>query len=295
MQKSILFLGDSFTWGEGLELYCETPKWIAEREKDNHDWPILLKKQDEDGVRFREQNRFPALVAKYFNKTALVSKNNGGCIAAYKRVGQEFLLDPDLNIDTIIVQFSAITRDPLHASFTCICEYCRGTGYTRPYPTIYELLKNIHNRNSFEYNERKILDMFEKSIQLDATDSNFLDRVIQEEYKWAVNILDDFLYNYIKVWTSNKKRKFYFIDSWVEGSHTYMDRFIQGSGVGCQLIPLFGKDDNLYLRWNEWENTFEYKRIQYEFPKTQNGHPTLEQHRYLAKSIIQKLKEDSYE
>lgn len=294
MQKSILFLGDSFTFGEGLELYCDTPKWIAERNERNG-WLQLMHKQDEDGIKFREENRFPALVAKYFNKKALVSNNNGGCIAAYKRIGQKFLLDPDLNIDTIIVQFSAITREPLHASFTCMCDFCKRTGYFRPYEAIYSILKDIQNRSSFGFNEIKTLEMFEEMIQLDATDAKFLDRVIEEEYKWSVNILDDFLYHYIQPWTSNGKRKFYFIDSWVEGSHTCMDRFIQGSGTGGNLIPLFGKDDNLYLRWNEWEDTFEHKRIQWEFPKTQNGHPTLEQHRYLAKSIVQKLKEDSYE
>ena len=43
----IIFTGDSFTWGEGLELYTDTPKWINERTKLNV-WSELYQKQDYD-------------------------------------------------------------------------------------------------------------------------------------------------------------------------------------------------------------------------------------------------------
>ena len=31
--REIAFLGDSFTWGEGLELYLDSPFWINQRNK----------------------------------------------------------------------------------------------------------------------------------------------------------------------------------------------------------------------------------------------------------------------
>ena len=56
----IIFGGDSFTWGEGLELYLNTPKWINERTTLNR-WSDLYPKQDYEAKTFRESNRFPLI------------------------------------------------------------------------------------------------------------------------------------------------------------------------------------------------------------------------------------------
>jgi hypothetical protein len=53
-----------------------------------------------------------------------------------------------------------------------------------------------------------------------------------------------------------------------------------------KMIPLLGYDNKYYTKYLDWESTFPHKRIVNEFPKTFNGHPTLLQHQYLAKSII---------
>jgi hypothetical protein len=287
MQKSILFLGDSYTWGEGLELYCDTPKWIAEREVDNM-WITLMHKQDVDGVRFREENRYPTLVAKHFNKIALVSKTNGGCLAGNIRVGQEFLFNPDYNIDTIIIQFSAFTREPLHSSFTCLCDFCIKTEYFRPYEAIYGIINSLLNKKKLDFNQEKTLSMFENLIGLKFTDTKFLDRVLEEKYNWYENLIQNFYLNHIMHWQSGNKRKFYFIDSWERDSSIALSR--QPSTLNSMnQIPLIGKDNCMHFRWEDWENTFTYKKIQDEFKNCCNGHPTLEQHQYLAKSIIKYL------
>lgn len=81
-RTGILFLGDSFTWGEGLELYCDTPKWVEERSQKNT-WKYLSTKQDTDGEDFREKNRYPGIVSKHFNTNVYVDDHNGGYIGRY--------------------------------------------------------------------------------------------------------------------------------------------------------------------------------------------------------------------
>ena len=55
------------------------------------------------------------------------------------------------------------------------------------------------------------------------------------------------------------------------------------------MIPLLGYDGKHYMKYLEWERTFPSVRVSADFPKTQNGHPTLLQHQYLAKSITNYL------
>jgi hypothetical protein len=296
MNKGILFLGDSFTWGEALELYCDTPKWIAEREKDNNNWPILLEKQDEDGIRFREQNRFPALVAKHFNKTALVSNTNGGCLAGNIYVAHKFLFNPDLYIDTIILQFSSLQREPLHVNFTCSCEFCKSTEWVRLFENTDELLRKVIEKTNLNYKEKLVLHELEKLIGKNWFDKeDFIDVCIKAKKDWYVNVLLDFYNNNIINWESGGRRKIYFIDSWDEESGDALRHESLLGNYDRNMIPLIGKDNNLYSRWNEWNKTFPFLHIGMEFKKTENGHPTLEQHQYLAKSVIKFLEEKNYE
>lgn len=301
MEKGILFLGDSFTWGEGLELYCDTPKWIAEREKDNNSWVVLLEKQDQDGIKFREQNRFPELVAKHFNKSAFVNNTNGGSLAGSIATAHKFLFNPDLYIDTIVLQFSNFRRDPLHVNFSCTCEFCMTTTFARLFENADELLEKIIKRTNLDSKEKLISLELEKLIGKNWFDNdNFVDLFIQARKKWYVDILFNFYNLHLTPWESDGKRKIYFIDSWEEESSNaifddYLHQHYPQFKYQTNMIPLMGKDDRLHLRWKSWENTFEYKNISHEFKNTENGHPTLEQHQYLAKSIIKFLEEKNYE
>lgn len=301
MEKGILFLGDSFTWGEGLELYCNTPKWISERENDNNNWLILSAKQDEDSINFREQNRFPALVAKHFNRTPLVSDTNGGCLAGNIYTAYKFLFNPDLYIDTIILQFSALQREPFHGNFSCLCEFCTNTTFARLFENTYEIFEKLINQIDLDYKEKLILQELEKLIGSKWIDTdNFVDLFIEARKKWYVNILLYFHNLHIIPWEAGGKRKIYFIDSWEqESSDVIFSKHLYNSNPNLKyqtdMVPLIGKNNNSYLRWKSWENTFEYKSIHDQFKKTQNGHPTLEQHQYLAKSVIKFLEEKNYE
>jgi lysophospholipase L1-like esterase len=90
MKKTILFLGDSFTWGEGLELYCDTPKWKNERFIENT-WHQLLQKQDTDAIKFRKTNRYPTLISNELNSNIIVDKDNGGSLRSFIRLAESSL------------------------------------------------------------------------------------------------------------------------------------------------------------------------------------------------------------
>jgi hypothetical protein len=61
------------------------------------------------------------------------------------------------------------------------------------------------------------------------------------------------------------------------------------------MIPLKGYNGKYYKKYNQWEKTFPFTRISNEFPKSFNGHPTLLQHEYISKSIIEFLEKNSSE
>lgn len=291
MQDGILFLGDSFTWGEGLELYCNTPKWIAERNNENG-WPSLETKQDEDSISFREENRFPRLVAKHFNKLDLVNSENGGSIAGATTVAHKFLFDPDIRIDTIIIQFSILDREPIHGSFSCNCDFCKETNYTRFFEQIEGVIDALIQNNLTD-KQKEIVSFYEKKTNRKTTDKDFLDCLITARREWYSTLLNDFYKSHIIPWKSNGKRKIYYIDSWdKESSYKLHDSVIPMNTHG---IPLIGKDGKKYKTWTDWENSFQFKNIGLQFTKTGNGHPTLEQHQYLAKSIIEFLEKKNLE
>ena len=303
MKHGILFLGDSFTWGEGLELYCNTPKWIAERTQDNT-WSALMHKQDMDGVSFREENRFARLVAKHFNKHSFVSLNNGGTLASNISTAHRFLFNPNLYIDTIIIQFSSFSREALHLTSNCMCDTCvlgreDGNGdINRPFSgwLMHNVLTKVLQKESLNDKETYLLDFYKKITGLDTDNPEFLNVLNKKRYEWYESVFYIF-FNTIIEWESDGKRKIYFIDTWERDTSDFIfttdNSFIHR--YRNNFIPLVSKDNEKYVRYNDWETHFGKTRIISDFPKTNNDHMSLEQHQYVAKSIIQFLENKNYE
>ena len=74
---SIAFIGDSFTWGEALEFYQNTPKWISQRKKPSSWMEYKDIIEPADNV-FREQNRWAGIVSEYFKSHMIIDDRNGG-------------------------------------------------------------------------------------------------------------------------------------------------------------------------------------------------------------------------
>jgi lysophospholipase L1-like esterase len=113
----ILFLGDSFTWGQGL--YFE--KWKSEginilewQEKygEIHDYPH--EHLDYESHQYRRKHHFPALVAKHYDKNYDVKWGNGG--SNWDLIHQANMipvLSPQYrnSVDLVVVQLTDWTRN----------------------------------------------------------------------------------------------------------------------------------------------------------------------------------------
>ena len=128
--RHITFLGDSFTWAEGLELYCNTPKWIAQR-KIKSNWQELVSLQDEDAVSFRETHRFSNIVTNHFKAKLYTNANNGGSLQyVLMHILPIYYSNYHIPIktDVMVIQFSILDRDTIHFSKEkyglCECNLC---------------------------------------------------------------------------------------------------------------------------------------------------------------------------
>jgi len=113
----ILFLGDSFTWGQGL--YFE--KWEADR-IDVFDWKSKYGDADDNPHEnldynsdlYRKQNHFPALVAKHYNRCYNIKWGNGGSNwDIIHQLNALPVLAPQFRngLDLIVIQLTDWTRD----------------------------------------------------------------------------------------------------------------------------------------------------------------------------------------
>lgn len=78
MNKGFIFGGDSFVWGEGLDLFSDCPKIkhiVETQDATLYDGSTRI---SEESFEFQEKNRFPTLVANHFNTDSQVFDRNGG-------------------------------------------------------------------------------------------------------------------------------------------------------------------------------------------------------------------------
>jgi len=304
--SSIAFIGDSFTWGEGLEFYQDLPKWIEQRTKYS-DYPSYRPLVDDNDNQFRESNRFAGLVCKHFNSTIGIDNRNGG---SFKNAIEmlEAIKSPDLNYEyidlnltkipnVIIFQFSVFSRNSIHFhlgadKFECHCDLCEyfnkiGMGQRMTFDEI-NRVQNVPE-----------LWNTDQAIHFETWLKNTYPNLYGDRRMLAYNVerelspihLEFLLDTYIRPFEKMGIYTF-FIDSWEKYSSEiiFMNDYIKD-----RIIPLIGYDGKYYLKYGEWENTFSSVRISYDFPQTQNGHPTLIQHEYLGKSIIEYLEKIKYQ
>ena len=107
--KEIVFLGDSYTWGQGLYYY----KWISENRKFNKKINGGFSSHSEfitdDDLNFKDSLSFTNLVSTHLNLKCIKISSNGGShqnnIAFYKG------LPIKNNIKYVIFQLSSFARD----------------------------------------------------------------------------------------------------------------------------------------------------------------------------------------
>jgi len=112
----IIFLGDSFTWGQGLQI----PYWIEQGKSIDEINDLMPPKvalesvMDYEADEYRKTYHFPRLVAKHFNRPYGVKWGNGGnnsdSIHTIQHIHTQ-IVDPINGIDYIVVQFTDSQRD----------------------------------------------------------------------------------------------------------------------------------------------------------------------------------------
>lgn len=300
--KKIAFLGDSFTWGEGLELYINNPKWESQRKKQST-WMDLIPLQDDDAKQFRETNRFPELVTSYFKSETIIDHRNGGSF----RSMMEFIdkiMTRQLRPDVVIIQFSSFTRNNIHyhqeINELCHCKMCKlehveGKQITFDYINglIMKTL-NLDTNSTLSVSESKVLEIIESEFNTQYYYKDLpklFDYLKKIEYHYSTIHLDFLLTTYLSELEERGISVFY-IDSWESESSTSV---FSNKKIVDNMIPLLGYDGNYYKKYSQWETTFPFTRINKEFPKTDNGHPTLLQHKHISDSIIEFLEKNSSE
>jgi hypothetical protein len=289
--KHIIYGGDSFTWGEALELYIDTPFWINERNNHN-EWGQLKSKQTPESHLFRNAHRFPGIIESITGYKQVVDPVNGGDYQATTDI-----INYNLNENTtaIVYQFTSIDRNFLHSTIKCECDFCKD-GKPKPFNVYLDYINKILNNEKIsDWMQSKIdyLERYENIkkfsiLELEKSDLDFgmyIDSLFTDIRKRNIDYLIE---NNIKKWQTN--HKVYLIDSW---SHETSLRYIHSNPYLVNLLlPLKGYDGKWYTKYQDWERTFPHARIMYQYPNTFNLHPTPIQHQYLAESILTALEKD---
>jgi hypothetical protein len=293
--NKLAFLGDSFTWGEGLELYLDTPFWKKQRGKKSQ-WMDLIHLQNEESTNFREKNRFANIVSNHFDSSIIIDNSNGGWIGNVTSYLKN-IFDNSLKPEFIVIQFSCFNRNPIHYHLgslfrKCKCEKCEN--YIDTIHCFYHFINSIkikyHDTQELTDHEHFYLTWLvdEFSFPVKELENNknafvfaydYVNSIIDSQSYIHLNYLVD---TYVKPLEA-KGTKVFYIDSW-EGMSSKIIHDIPS--IRENLIYLKSYDGNLTQKWDKFENSFPHQRIEQEFPKTKNGHPTLIQHKYIADSII---------
>jgi|688.fasta_scaffold245185_2 hypothetical protein len=289
--KHIIYGGDSFTWGEGLELYIDTPFWINERNNHN-EWGQLESKQTHESHLFRSTHRFPGIIESIAGYKQVVDPVNGG---DYQSSTDIINYNLNENTTAIIYQFTSIDRNFLHSTINCECDFCRDEK-PKPFNVYLNYINKILNNEKIsDWMQSKIdyLERYEniKKFSISELEKSGLDFGMYIDSLFAdirKRNIDYLIENNIKKWQA--KHKVYLIDSWC---HETSPRYIHSNPYLVNLLlPLKGYDGNWYTKYQDWERTFPHTRIMYQYPNTVNGHPTPIQHQYLAESILTALEKD---
>lgn len=112
----IVFLGDSFTWGQGLpiEKWIQTDNLSIEECNKFSPPEYSCESYNYEDDNYRKQNHFPNLVAKHFNKSYVTKFGNGGnnknIVDILQNLDSHFV--DDRGIDVYVLQFTDFVRDP---------------------------------------------------------------------------------------------------------------------------------------------------------------------------------------
>jgi hypothetical protein len=255
MKKPLIFSGDSFTWGQGLELYDErfesyikdvTKTW----KRQSYNFPeVCMFTEGGTSLLKRNELAYPTLVSNYFDTIYFSPQGNGGSNKDSLRFISQVLdkIKSNLHLpEEIIFQMTSITRDMgdiIHDEMKSLLKFTddRNDMKYKDYETyfffteMWERFDSTFNLPSSEgdfvkFNERSY---FYKSNNYNPTSAELFPIKVglqfQEYFKTADNFMNycnNYILNYyievIKKFEKRIKKKIIIVGNWSQPDSDYI-------------------------------------------------------------------------
>ena len=275
--KKILFLGDSFTWGEGLELYMDKEPFISMRNQKATDIELeqISNYKDDEVENWRKRFRFTGYVDGF---ETYVQPNNGGNF--HRVVEDANLLTKKYNFskkDIIVKQIP-----PADRSYFQMNSESAGS-----YLPLYKELSNQSIQNLLV--KRDVSESLSKIMGYDS---------VMDMLKNSEDVFDKLAYRNTKLFYYSfvfdliQRFNVYFIGPW--GKENYK-AFSKCDEFKDKLIPITyngSKYDSLQSLGDAMVENNQIFEISEQFKQTSNNHPTLEAHKIIGESINKFFKDE---
>lgn len=299
MAKSIIFAGCSFTWGQGLWSYCPTNlKVPTELEYVQEHQPI-----PDVAQQFREANRYANIVSRFIPKCEpIIKRYNGGTdsesIRFIDEVKKNIVRDDTLltqnvvwdDVELCVFQTTQLYRSSFYFNY-------KGNDYriySEPSKSNFDRLEKIKYLKDSEGRPKPHPLVLEETKDFDI----FIDWLIDNNY--SVEDFEKIHCNYMTNKIKNKLKELeekYNIPTlllcWTD---EYLMNFLKDDWLSKRLIKI----NYLGTNFNTIEEMFfSNKELTIRFDPNvlhesgNDGHPSLECHRHIASSIINKIKKDN--
>ena len=323
--KPIIFTGDSFTFGEGLELYNDSYRNHVKSvtnisEIDDNGNRIYLKDDDYydyNWARFepmawggsavitRNKLKFSTIVSEILDVPYFSPGENGyHTYDALSFVNNVLRISTSLNFSCVIMNMTCMWRDDLEYSkkwlhknlnvnFTINNNHNTENLSLNKFVINWFTWNHEHGNVSFKENETEYNRIFDNSKSIDIDSA----QILQEKYKTHDNFeLEMQRLNYYNIIEIIKKTNlpFYFVGTWEKYDAEILKKLSNDSKIKeniiDKMIPI--KVENKLYSNIVYENFSEYSDIWIhdEFPWTGNRHPTKKMHEYIGNSISSYLK-----
>lgn len=266
--KKMVFAGDSFTWGEGLQYYSGLPD-VVFPETHLFDPKVVSNKQ----MQFIINNKFSTLVGKYFNKEIISRSENGGSNDCSLTLLDE--VNPN-EISHVIFQITELYREYF--------EFMHDGKFIKLY--IDNIIYNQHNLSKFFKSEQYLNSKINYDAFYEYYETNFesFEEFQNHFIEQSINKIQKRLTKF-----TEKNIPIYFIN-W---RNCYTPTLLKNDFFSNTLITF----EYLGNTYNDLEDLLNLDRpeltnegIFKQFKLLKNdSHPSLLGHRVIAENIINKL------
>jgi hypothetical protein len=308
--KPIIFAGDSWTFGEGLELYNSTYynfvyNYFTKNKHLLYNWPNVESISSGGSCgHTRSTHRFASIVSEYF-KTSYFSKNENGGDNTWAIDYIEYLIDTydENSFSYIVFQFTDMFRDLYSQFFSKLEIVSDDMGYLNIDPPLYRNFLNLWEswesaRMGLFINQ---IDEYDKMSQLTGNNISYdLACRLQKEYSTYFNFINElFISQYDSYYRrlSRYKIPIICIGTWSPNDASIIKE------LDSESISFF-KDRMVLLENNEITSNYmadlcDFNGNQYPYDDmligkvwewTDNLHPTQKFHKIIANSIIKHIK-----